>query len=70
MTKTQRETRTLRRLSYVRIGEQVDSLTGLVYYPHSERVRGYVTVRWMKAHGYLPETLTIADKVPHEAGAR
>jgi hypothetical protein len=49
-------TRSLRRLSYVRIGECVDTLTGLVTYPHSDRVRGYVTVRWMKAHGYLPET--------------
>jgi hypothetical protein len=51
----------LRRLSYVRIGESVDPETGEVSRTYNfgegksyRRVRGYVTQRWMRNHGWLP----------------
>jgi hypothetical protein len=44
--------RELRKLSYVRIGESVDTATGIVS-TVGGRARGYVTERWMRNHGWI-----------------
>lgn len=49
----------LAKVSYVRIGESVDTVTGEVFRTYNlgdqgsyRRVRGYVTERWMRNHGW------------------
>lgn len=55
MTATETSSRKLNRLSYVRIGEKVDTATGIVYYRYSNRPRGFVTKRWMRNHGWISD---------------